>query len=75
MDREDKLPMSAHVFTNLPAHINSAINPIFYGIFNPKIRQGYRNLLRLITCNRIYAENSQLQTSTLKQPYRIEINS
>jgi hypothetical protein len=74
MDREDQLPMSAHVFTNLPAHINSAINPIFYGIFNPKIRQGYRNLLRLITCNRIYAENNQQQTSTLKQPYRIEYN-
>jgi hypothetical protein len=44
--REDQLPMSAHAFTNLPAHLNSAINPIFYGIFNTQIRNGYKNLLR-----------------------------
>ena len=57
MGKEDQLPMSAHAFTNLPAHLNSAINPIFYGIFNPKIRQGYRNLFRVITCNRFFAES------------------
>lgn len=57
MGKDDQLPMSAHAFTNLPAHLNSAINPIFYGIFNPKIRQGYRNLFRVITCNRFFADS------------------
>lgn len=72
--KEDQLPMSAHAFTNLPAHLNSAINPILYGIYNPKIRQGYRNLFRLITCNRVFAEKNQ-QSSTIQQAYRVEINN
>ena len=54
VDLEDKLPLPAHTFTNLAAHLNSAINPIFYGIFNPKIQEGYRYLFRLITCRRYF---------------------
>jgi hypothetical protein len=54
LDKDDRLPISAHTFTNLPAHLNSAINPIFYGIFNPKIREGYKNLLNIISCNRLF---------------------
>lgn len=52
--KDDQLPIPAHTFTNLPAHLNSAINPIFYGVFNPKIREGYRNLFRIITCNKYF---------------------
>lgn len=52
--KEDQLPMEVHTFTNLPAHMNSAINPIFYGVFNPKIREGYRNLLRVFTLKRFF---------------------
>ncbi len=48
---DDKLPMAAHAFTNLPAHLNSAINPIFYGLFNPTIREGYKYFLNRISCN------------------------
>lgn len=58
MGKDEQLPIPAHVFTNLPAHLNSAVNPIFYGIYNPKMRQGYKNLCRLITCNRYFASSS-----------------
>lgn len=75
--KEDQLPVSAHVLTNIPAHFNSAINPIFYGIFNPKMRQGYKNLFRLITCNRYYANFNQ-KSSNFRQskvPPHSQINS
>ena len=49
-DFEDQLPISAHVFTNLPAHLNSALNPIFYAIFNPKMKQGYVRFIHLMIC-------------------------
>ena len=48
---DDKLPIAAHVFTNLPAHLNSALNPIFYAVFNPKMKQGYARFLRLLICS------------------------
>ena len=51
---DDKLPMSAHAFTNLPAHLNSAINPIFYCIFNPIIRDGYKYFFNTISCNLLF---------------------
>lgn len=54
LDKEDRLPISAHTFTNLPAHLNSAINPIFYGIFKSKIRQGYKYLFNTISGNRLF---------------------
>ena len=64
--KEDQLPMPAHVFTNLPAHLNSAINPIFYGIFNPKIQEGYRYLFRLITCRRYFNDQPAEQSTNNK---------
>jgi hypothetical protein len=53
VDLEDYLPITAHAFTNLPAHLNSAINPIFYAIFNPKIREGYMMFLYAITFKKV----------------------
>ncbi len=65
VDVEDVLPMSAHAFTNLPAHLNSAINPIFYWIFNPKIRNGYAAFLNLICFRKIFnSKNDLKQTIT-----------
>ena len=64
-DLEDKLPISAHTFTNLSGHLNSAINPIFYGIFNPRIREGYLNLLRIITCKFRKTSRSSSTTNNL----------
>jgi hypothetical protein len=61
---EDKLPMTAHAYTNLPAHLNSAINPIFYYIFNPKIREGYAIFLNLITCHKFFKQTELKKTLT-----------
>ena len=63
IDFENKLPMSAHAFTNLPAHLNSALNPIFYGIFNPIMREGYRNFINKISCNLLMKSNIKISTS------------
>ena len=46
--------MEAHAYTSLPAHLNSAINPLFYYVFNPKIREGYFIFLNVITCHRFF---------------------
>ena len=54
IDLSDHLPVSAHVFTNLPAHLNSALNPIFYGIFNSKMREGYKTFINLLTCSKVF---------------------
>ena len=51
--KDDQLPIPAHAFTNLPAHLNSALNPILYALFNPKIKEGYFKLLNYIFCNRL----------------------
>ena len=47
-DFEDKLPRSAIMFTMTIAHLNSALNPILYWIFNTNFRRGYINLFRKI---------------------------
>jgi hypothetical protein len=76
VDMDNHLPMSAHAFTNLPAHLNSAINPIFYGIYNPKIRNGYKNIIRLISCNRFFRDCSTDDSRTnksSKQPLGLSI--
>ena len=51
---DDSFPIWAHVFSNLAAHLNAAINPIVYVIFNSKIQDGYCNLIRLMTFNRLF---------------------
>lgn len=68
VDDKDELPISAHALTNLSAHLNSAINPIFYGIFNPKIREGYRNVLRILSCNRFFNEQPSDSSQSNKNP-------
>jgi hypothetical protein len=66
VDIDDQLPMSAHAFTNLAAHLNSAINPIFYYVFNPKIREGYRAFFNILTCKRFFKpDNKKHMTSVL----------
>ena len=41
-------PVAAEVYTILLAHFNSALNPILYGIFNPLILKGYKNVFNMI---------------------------
>ena len=40
------MAMEVHLLTNLSAHLNSALNPLFYLIFNPKMKNGYKNLFK-----------------------------
>lgn len=41
-------PIAAELYTVVLAHLNSALNPIFYGISNPAFRNGYKNFLRIL---------------------------
>ena len=47
-DFNDRLPRTAHMYTMTIAHLNSALNPILYGIFNPAFQRGYRSFFKLI---------------------------
>ena len=49
---DQKLAMEAHLITNLSAHLNSALNPLFYLIFNPKMKSGYVNFFNICCCLR-----------------------
>lgn len=63
---EDQLPIWIHTFSNLTAHFNSTLNPIVYLIFNPKIRQAYCNVIRLVTCNRFLNNYPGLYSSSAR---------
>lgn len=47
-DFADKLPRTAHMYTMLVAHLNSALNPMLYAMFNPAYQRGYKNLLHIL---------------------------
>lgn len=53
-DFEDKLPRSAVMFSMTFAHLNSALNPILYAIFNSSFRSGYVILFNKICCTKIF---------------------
>ncbi len=42
-------PAASEVYTMLIAHLNSAFNPVLYGIYNPLFRKGYKNVWNRIT--------------------------
>lgn len=63
IDENDTLPNTAHTFTNLPAHLNSALNPIFYGLFNPTMRNGYNKILKMLLNNQSFIKFSWLTKS------------
>ncbi|KAG0428345.1 hypothetical protein HPB47_024662 [Ixodes persulcatus] len=45
-----KVPRAVIVFAETLALLNSAVNPVFYGLFNAHIRRGLRDIIR--TCRR-----------------------
>ena len=47
----DPIPCSLRFWRLVLAHINSAINPFLYAIFNLKFRHGYKRLLHSIRCS------------------------
>ncbi len=44
----DKLPRALHVAVTLMAHLNSALNPLFYILFNPSFSKSFFNRTRRI---------------------------
>ena len=65
VDTENKLSMAAHAFTNLPAHLNSALNPIFYGFFNTKLKEGYKYFLNKISLNILFKSKSKSKSRSI----------
>nr|QVK45861.1 G protein-coupled receptor [Proales similis] len=53
---DDQLPAWLHVYGNLLAHTNSAINPILYATLNPTMREAYKFLLRKLTCSFLFPD-------------------
>ena len=46
----------------LIAHLNSALNPLLYGIFNPLFQKGYKNVLFFIIRRKIKNNINQQNT-------------
>ena len=57
IDFEDNLPREYYVVTMLLAVLNSTLNPIFYGLTNPKFKHGYRNVVSLILYRKVATPN------------------
>ena len=53
-DTDDVLPKEMHMYLYVLAHLNSAMNPIFYAVFNPKIKQSYKCFLNYVSLGLLY---------------------
>jgi len=42
---DNYLPKTAIMYTMQFAHLNSAFNPILYGLFNPAYQKGYKRFI------------------------------
>nr|QVK45863.1 G protein-coupled receptor [Proales similis] len=51
---EDYLPAWLHAYSNLLAHVNSALNPILYALYNPTLRDAYKIIFRKLTCSCLF---------------------
>jgi hypothetical protein len=51
----ERFAIPVHTFSVLPAHVNSAINPILYYFFNSKIKNG----IHVLICR-----NKQIEANT-----------
>ena len=50
IDTDDNMPTQLHMYLFVLAHLNSALNPILYAAFNPKIKQSYKHFVNFISC-------------------------
>ena len=55
IDTEDQMSTAMHMYIFVLAHLNSAMNPIFYAVFNPKIKESYKRFLNFASFGFIYA--------------------
>lgn len=47
-DYQDRYHRTVHMYTMSIAHLNSALNPILYAVFNPAFQKGYKNFFRIL---------------------------
>ena len=47
-DWNNDFPIAIEVYTIMVAHFNSVLNPLIYGVFDPLILKGYKNVFNLI---------------------------
>ena len=62
---------SEHIYSTLAAHINAALNPIFYGIYNPKIRDGYKKIVNKMAMRNIFRNESQQTVSQTPRHFSV----
>ena len=73
-DYSDRLPRTAVMFTMTFAHLNSSLNPILYGIYNPAFRAGYMVLFRKLSCRSLARDRvSPIQKETIRETLRREV--
>ena len=48
IDFENKFPRSVIIYSMQLAHLNSAFNPILYGMFNPAYQKGYKRFINFM---------------------------
>ncbi len=51
------LPRTAIMYSMQLAHLNSAFNPILYGVFNPAYQKGYKRFIYAILNKPLVNEN------------------
>ena len=68
-DFRDQLPRTAHMFSMMIAHLNSALNPILYGLFNPAFQRGYMRFMKMM----IYGKKVNFNRTTLEQTMHVSI--
>jgi len=57
-DYQDQLNRNFIMFTMTIAHLNSAMNPILYGIFNTTFKKGYIAFIKIIFCRKSFRNDS-----------------
>ena len=62
IDTDDVLPTEVHMYLFVLAHLNSALNPIFYAVFNPKIKQSYKHFLHFASFGLFYSSRNEKLT-------------
>ena len=62
-DTDDLLPTEMHMYLYVLAHLNSAMNPIFYAAFNPKIKESYKHFLNYASLGLLYPEFAEKKST------------
>ena len=65
IDHDNFLPRTAIMYSMQLAHLNSAFNPILYGVFNPAYKKGYKMFINTILSKTSRSETKSIRVFTL----------